>query len=243
VAKVTPAILSLIVLFLSGSHDFVLASDPPDSQTNPQTGFVETTDSYLDQTRFNIRHAIDPGGGIAKTTAVVSSSALDDHGARLVISSAGDTWVVWWRDDDKDGIFARKRSYSTGTWTNEGQISNGNEGSRHPEVVYDGTSPWVAYEYDDAGDTAIAVSVIFDNADPVGNRVRLASTSYAGDVDVIPHFESGHLWVTWVDSGTYVGWCEYDDQAETWSSPTYESFASDSVEDARERIRGSVVGD
>lgn len=220
----------------------LLASDPPDSEVNPQSNNIETTDSTWATDNFDIRHVIDPGDGLSRMVFTVAADGADDLDPRLTIAASGDTWVVWWRDDAIDEVLIRKRSYTGGTWSEEALVSKKNESSREPEILHDGTSVWVAYRYEDQDDTAIAVRSILDGPDPVSGRVIVSTTSFTGDVDVQIHFESSHLWMTWVDGASNVGWSEYDYTAESWDSPAYESYATDSVEDARGRIRSDVLG-
>ena len=47
--------------------------------------------------------------------------------------------------------------------------------------------------------------------------------------------------MTWVEDGDEVGWSEYDGGTGAWSLPGYESYAFDSVQDARDRIRSQLV--
>jgi hypothetical protein len=236
-------VLALIISTCLIEDISVLASDPPDSDVNPKSGHIETTDSTWNETNYDVRHVTDLGEGLGRTIFDVSSDSVDDITPRVGISADGDTWVVWCRSDDKDLVLVRKHSYSTDSWGDERAVSNRLESSRHPEIVHDGTHPWVVFEFDDAGDTGIAVNEIYDDPDPIGNRIQLAVTDYVGDLDVLIHYETSHLWVTWVDSDFEVSWCEYDYQSEAWGTPAYESYSSDSVDHARSRIRTSILGE
>ena len=221
----------------------VLASDPPDSEINPQTGYIETVDSVWRSSRYDIRHVLDPGGGLPKAISYLTDGDPDDNGARIEISQSGNTWVSWWRDGSTDEIFLRKHTYSTGTWSGEVLVSQTGESARDSEIVFDGTDAWVVYEYDSGSSTAIGMAGINDDPDPFPtSHIELSTTSYTGDVDPLVNSESGNLWATWVDSSTQVGWREYDYTAETWSSVQYESYSSDTVADARARIRTTVLG-
>ncbi len=218
----------------------VFASDPPDSKTNPQSSYIETTDSHVVGSQYDLRLTITTENG--PVVYSFGSAAFDDNGPRLAISSGGDTWVVWWRAASTDQVLIRKLTYATGNWSSERLVSDSDEGSRHPEIVYDGATPWVAYEFDaEGGGTSIAVNGIKEDPIPIGFRTLLRTTSYAGDTDVLAYYESGHLWVTWVDSASNVGWCEYDYGTTGWSSPSFESYANDSVAAARGRVRTAVL--
>jgi hypothetical protein len=235
--------IGLAVLLAVIGWQPAMASDPPDSRLNPVSGDIETTDSTMDGDDFDVRHVITREGVRSRIVTTLTTDSLDDLGPRLAISSAGDTWVVWWRDGDTDEVRIRKRTYSSGTWGDELRVSDKTESSRNPELVHDGSNVWVVFEFDDGGDSAIAVSVIGDDPNPVGARMYVSATDYSGELDTLIHHDGGHLWVTWIDSATQVGWSEYDHASETWGGEGYESYSSDSVEEARQRIRDELTGE
>lgn len=228
----------LIALALVGLS--IQAHTPPDSTVNPQTGFIETVDARWSGVNWEIRRSVDPGPGQSITNEDVCIDSNDDVDPRLDISAAGNTWVTWWRDLSTDQVHIRKHTLATKTWGSDRLISSENEDSHNPEIAYDGTSPWVAYEVHGASSQSIAVGIISDEPDPIGVRTILRTTSYSGDADVDIHAEGGHLWVTWVDSGSHVGWSEHD--ANGWSVPSYESYSGSSVAAARSSIRAAVLG-
>jgi hypothetical protein len=233
-AGVALALASLIVLVIG----VALAYDPPDSKVNPQSGFIETVDSVQVGSSWEIRHTLTPPQGRQLVT-LLSSSALEDRDPRLAVSPAGDVWVVWWRDAAADQVLVRKRAYATGTWATEWQVSDASETSRHPRIAYHGSEAWVAYLVQCDGSAAIAVTG-GDGPDPWPSRTIVGTSTYAGDLDPTISAESSHLWITWVDSGSTVAWTQYDDATEAWSTVQSESYASDSVPAARERIRTEV---
>ncbi len=221
----------------------VLGLDPPDSAVNRKSGYIEVVDTPLVASKHNVRHTININiGGEDKTVFEVSGNSLDDLSPRLAISSSGDTWVVWWRDDTTDTVLVRKHTYSSSSWGSERTVSESNESSRNPKIIHDGTTPWVAFEFDDQGDTSIGVSSIVDDPDPIPTRTLLATTSYGGHLDVRIHAESSNLWVTWIDSSSNVGWSEYDYTAEGWSGPNYEFYETGEEDDAHSQIRTTVLG-
>lgn len=217
------------------------STDPPDSAVNPVTGYIETTDAAIRGGSYDVRHVTDLGPGQPLETTYLSSDANDEVDSRILISPSGDTWVVWWRDGATDEVVFRKRAQSTGQWGPEKIASDESESASRPEVVLDGSDVWAAYEYQDAASASIGVVRIDDDPDP-WSRVTLGSTAYSGNRDVLAHAASGHLWVTWIDSGTDVGWSEYDAASETWGAAQCESYAADSPTDARARIKATVLG-
>jgi hypothetical protein len=237
-------ILRIIVscfVFLPAS--LVLASGPPDSALNPRNGAIETTDSSWAASNFNVRHVIHPGQGQSPIVFDVSTHQADDPDPRLTISPSGDTWVTWRRNVATSQVLIRKRTFSTGTWSEEQVVSASGESGTRPRIVHDGTNPWVVYLAPATGGTAVETArIIDDGPDPFG-RVVVATTSYTGDLDVQIDAEAGHLWVSWIDSDSDVGWCQYDYGTSTWSSPSYESYVDDSVSEARSRISAMVLAE
>ena len=216
------------------------ASDPPDSAINPSTGNIEIADPVWAGTNQNIDFVVQISGQKPQVHTVTDNS-LDDLRPRIAHASNGDAWVTWWRDDATDAVLIRKRHLSDGSWDAERLLSDPGESSRNPSIVHDGTNAWVAFEFDDQADTGIAVEMILDDPDPVGIRVMVGTTDFGDTTAPMARAAQGHLWVTWIDSASDVGWAEYDYASETWSLSLTESYALDSVEDARGRIRDTVV--
>ena len=236
---VAQVLVSIFSILLPG---LALAPELPDSELNAISGFIEITDTALDGPDYDVWHMINPGEGEGLVVTQLTTNAIDDLAPRIAISPNGDTWVTWWRDSATRQVLIRKRTYSSGSWSGETLVSEASETSRHPEVVHDGTKPWVAYEFAQAEGTSIAVRRVIDDPDPFPTRTVLATTTYNGDLDVLIHTEPNNLWITWVDDTTFVGWCEYNYATGTWSAPSYESYTSDSISAARERISTTVLG-
>lgn len=219
-----------------------LADELPDSEVNPQTSDIESVASVDNSGNRDIRYVVDPGQGGPKTIEVLTTSTSDDLSPRIGIEPDGDSWLTWWRDGATDEVLFRGRDHSTGTWSNESVVSSTGEDSRSPALVLDPNSAWIAYEIETSIGTDIAVVPLeLDDPLPFPGRVIVDSTSYGGDVDVTLHAEAGRLWLTWVNSGDEAAWSEFDYSTDSWSATDYESFATDSVAAARERIRQSIL--
>jgi hypothetical protein len=229
------ASLLLLATVVSG------ASDPPDSAVNPVSEAIETADTSWDGSQYEVRRVVDPGDGGPSQITVLTSNAVDDREPRLAISDAGDTSVVWWRDETVDAIVLRRFDYASQTWGVEETLSEPGESSRAPNITFDGTQFWVAYELDTAAGTRGIAVTGGDAPEPWPTRTILSTTMFAGDLAVAVHAEQDNLWVTWTDSTTHVGWSEYDYQGEVWSAPSFESYANDSIEDALDRVRTNVL--
>lgn len=217
-----------------------LAIDPPDSTINPVSGVIEVADAALQGGNYNIRHTEQPGNGDPLIVQVVTSNPSDDLGARLANAANGDTYVVWWRDGATKEVWLRKRTQSTSSWGDEVQVSEAGTDSRRPEIAHNGSEIWVALETD-AGLDGLGITVQGISDDPVP-VLLLATTLFTGDLDLKILSVSSELWISWVNDDCEVGWSEYDSTSETWSVADYESCDSDSVEDARSRIRTKVLG-
>jgi len=216
------------------------ATEPPDLEQNQVTGYVESVDiAPLSGNR--VRHVEDQGPTGSRTATLISTAA--GSSPRIAIKSNGDSWVVWWRNTSTDEIRYSFYDVSASTWRSEAVISESDEDSSYPELAHEGSTTWVVFEADDgSGETTIAVSSIIDSPEPFGARVAIASTDFSGELDVQIQVYSGHLWVTWVDSSSEVGWSEYDHNSETWDSPEYEDYTGSTVKAARESILEGVVG-
>ena len=233
--------LFVCVLVAAASVTPLSADDPLDSEFNPASGSIESVLSKATGGVTDIRHSVDPGQGAPTVSFALTSNPAPDLAPRIAIEADGRAGVTWWRDGAVDTVHARTRDAATKTWTAETAVSDPTVDARNPEIVSDGTDLWVAFEADaGGGDTAVQVRGIRDDPDPI---VMIAPyVSFGGDLDTLIHFAEGDLWVTWVDSGSEVGWSTHDAATDTWSVPAYESYANDSIEDARARVRSTVHG-
>lgn len=229
------ALIVVSVLLFAGAW----ADELPDSEVNPVSGAIESVESLTAGGVTNIRHSIDPGQGAPSVSILLSNQSAPDRSPRIAIRSDGVPGVVWWRDDTSGTVLLRTRA--DGTWDDPIEVSGSGDDARDPEIVAVGTSLWVAFEVDlPGGGTAVEVRRVQEDPNPI---VMIRSpVEYAGDLDTLIHFALGELWVTWVESDDEVGWSVYDATSDTWSMPSYESYAADSVEDARDRIRAEVTG-
>lgn len=229
-------------LAVAAAVGYVFATDPPDSEVNPQTGYIESVVSTWNEFEWDIRHVVDPGQGKPEFSTVLTSNGQDDLGPRIAIDPGGDTWVVWWRDGATPEVLYRKHDYSAETWSAESRISADGESSSHPVMVLDSSSVWVVFVVDQGSTTSVSVNGGGrDEVEPFPGRTILATTTHA-NVDAMVHVDSGHLWVTWVDSVDDVGWREYDYATEGWETADFESYVNDTVEGARGRIRDAILG-
>jgi hypothetical protein len=232
----------LAVVLASGSGNICIASDPPDSEVNPWTSNIELVDSVRTLSNCEVRHVINNGEGEPPAVMFLTSHPADDLRPRIEIESDGDTWVAWWRSAADDEVWIRRRDHLGGGWQAPRLISEDGEPSRNPDIVHDGSDAWIAYELEIAGgQIEIAARRVGEEPDPFGIRTVLAGTSF-GETDTRIHFAAGRLWTTWIDSATDVGFSAYDYTSESWSIPSYESYAYDDVQQARGRIRATVTG-
>jgi hypothetical protein len=101
---------------------------------------------------------------------------------------------------------------------------------------------WVAYEFSTTDGLAVGAVAIDDTPDPFG-RVVLGSHIAAPTADPQISSAAGHLWVSWVQDATRVGWSAFDSTNRTWTTPLFEPYGpQDGVTGARSRIRTQVLG-
>ncbi|UCF69383.1 MAG: hypothetical protein JSV80_08965 [Acidobacteriota bacterium] len=219
----------------------VVAGDPPDSEINPVTGNIESVDATLEGGAYQIRHVIDEGPGLPRTVDRLTTSSTPSLDPRIAITSNGDTCVTWWEDAGIDKVLYRRYELASSAWGPIQLVSDLDESSRHPEIVIHGGAIWIAYEIGVGAATGIAVTSGGDGSDPFPYHNLVANTSFTEEKDTLIHSEADHLWVTWIDSLSEVGWSAYDAASATWSVPAYESYVADDVDAARERIRSQIV--
>jgi len=217
----------------------VAGVDPPDVRINSLSGLIETVDATWSGTNFNVRYtALDATGQVTNSQLLTTNTA-DDLDPRIVLSGAGNAYVAWWRDTAIDQVVYRKRNYATGAWTYEHIVGLATESNSRPRIVYAGDKAWVAYQIQNMKSRSVGAQVIDDDPEPI--RTILGTTSFTGDLDIQLQFDSGHLWVTWVDTSLRVAYVQYDYARRAWGTISYESYATDSIPAARARIRSIVM--
>ena len=217
-----------------------LGADPPDLEVNPVTGVIEVVDAAWSGSNFNVRFSQVTAEGAPKGSTMLTSNSAPDVDPRIATAANGDVVVVWWRDAKIDVVLYRKRILSTGVWAAERAVGRTNESGSHPRVVFVGGDAWAAYQILNANKTRSVGTQIIDD-DPEPFRSIVATTAFTGDLDMQLESEMNHLWVTWIDSTTNVGYSAYDPATGMWSLPSYESYVMDSVSAARERIRDRLL--
>jgi hypothetical protein len=227
--------LALAVLLLSGA---ALASDPPDSEYNSETGYTESVDRAAGSGD-RVRHTEDRGHNGRVVTLLSDAAGANP---RLGIKSNGDSWVTWWQEGTTGEVLCRVRDDATSTWSDKMVVSSAGEDSRNPEVIHAGTATWIVFEIVSGSWTSVAVTGVIDDAEPFGVRTIVATTPWSGAVDPRIHAEAGHVWVTWVDTDVVVGWSEYDPATGSWGDAEFESYDGIDVGAALAAVRTSVLG-
>ena len=215
--------------------------DPPDARVNPFSELIETVDTTWSGSNYNVRYTEGTPSGEQTGSYVLTTNAANDVDPRIASSSStGDAAVVWWRDLTTDAIVYRRHSYATNTWTPERIAGNTIKSNSHPRVVYAGDTPWVAYQIQNPKSRSVGAQVIDDTPEPI--TACVATTTYSGDLDIRLHAESGHLWLTWNDSSSYVGYSEYLYGSQYWALPAREPFSAGGPLAALSRIRSRILG-
>jgi hypothetical protein len=213
--------------------------DPPDARVNPVSSLIETVDAAWSGTNYNVRYTATTIDGVQTASYLLTANAANDMDPRLALSSTGDTTVVWWRDLSTDVILYRKYLLTTGSWSAE-RVAGGTGSNSHPRVIYASDKPWVAYQIQNPKSRCIAAQVIDDIPEPIPSIV--ATTAFSGDLDIRLHAESGHLWLTWIDSSSYVGYSEYLYGSQYWAIPGREAYSPGGVLSALSRVRSRILG-
>jgi hypothetical protein len=229
--------LAIAAIFLSSAAAF--CADAPDLLINEVSGLVEVVDAAWSGSNYNVRYTQVMTDGESKGSTLLSSNSANDVDPRIAGAANGDVVVVWWRDLKADMVIYRKRTLATGVWGPERTVGRITESGSHPRVAYFDRVPHVAYQIQNSKSCSVAAQII--DSDPEPFRSIVATTSYSGDLDIQLDAEMNHLWVTWIENASTVGYSEYDSQAKLWALPKFEPLAGDSVTAARSRIRASVL--
>ena len=216
-----------------------LCVDAPDLQINAVSQLIEVVDAAWSGSNYNVRYTQMMPNGESKGSTLLSSHSANDNDPRISSAPDGDTVVVWWRDLKTDLVIYRKRTLLTGIWGSEQVVGRTTESGSRPRVVSSDRDYCIAYQIQNLKSRSVGVQIIDDDPEPF--RSIIATTLYSGDLDMQVDAEMSHLWVTWIDSASNVGYSEFDSQSRLWALPTFEPFASDSVAAARSRIREHVL--
>jgi len=214
--------------------------DPPDLRINAVSGLIETVDATWSGSNYDVRYTEVTSAGRQTASSLLSSSASNDVDPRIASAQNGDVVVAWWQVLATDAVIYRKRSIATGAWSLERAAGLPGESSSHPRVVYDGDEPWVAYQIQNFKTRSVGAQIIDDDPEPF--RTIVATTGYTGALDIEINAESSHLWVTWMDNASNVGYAEYSYDKRLWSVPAREPIATGSVSAAISRIRDRLLG-
>lgn len=211
-----------------------------ESAVNPQTGFIETVSEHWNGSNDDLEYTIQrsPLPSITYSLVLGSPEDFDPH---LAISPAGDVTVVWTREGAPAGVWCRVRTFSTNTWSVLRRVSSSTEDSRGAAVAFDGTQSWAAWEIHDPGGVSIAVQNGLDDPNPFPARTLLSGTNWSGPFDVRILAELGHLWVTWRDDETHVGWSEYAAGQDAWGAADYQVVSGGDLDGAYGAIRTDVL--
>jgi hypothetical protein len=218
-----------------------MSVDPPDLQVNAVSGRIETVDATWSGSNYNVRYTQFMSNGDETTSSLITTNSANDVDPRIAITATGDALVAWWRDLSTDALVYRKRTLATGSWGPERLAGLAAESNSHPRIIYAGDKTWLVYQIQSSKSArSIGAQIIDDDPEPI--RSIVSTTTYAGNLDVQIEYEARHLWVTWIDSASNVGYAEYDYVRHAWTSVARESYASDSVAAARDRIRALILG-
>jgi hypothetical protein len=231
---------SLVIAAIVLASAVSVSVDPPELRINPTSELIETVDATWSGSNFNVRHTQITTSGEKETSILLTTNSANDLDPRIEIAPSGNVVVVWWRDLSVDKLVYRKRDVATGVWGAERFAGATAESNSRPRILYVGDTAWVAYTIQNPKSRSIGVQIIDDTPEPI--RSIIATTTYAGDLDVQLEAEAGHLWVTWIDSASLVGYSEYNFEGHFWSVPYRESYAGGTVAAARDRIRNRILG-
>lgn len=225
----------LIIVLSTLGWGAAFADDAPDLEVNPSTGLIESV-SVSSAVGRRVLHVEDSGQGTPLQATVVSAEPASE--SRIAIKSNGESWAVWQTDSGE--VRCAYRDPATRAWTAEKTVSVLGERSSHPSIAHLDTATWVAFEVNQGATTGLCASMSTDSPEPFSVRTLVAATTNPG-ADLVIRAEAGHVWLTWVDSASALGWSVYDAASDTWSGAMFESYTGSSADQAREAVRTRIL--
>lgn len=216
--------------------------------TNPVTGNAERVCPVWDGHDYEIYWYEQVDGTWSSGTQLTDNSA-DDIVPVLAFDASGSTGVVWRRSGANGRIYYRgaKLQGGTHTWQSaEVAISDGARDASGAWVVFagDGT-PWVGWHEQDASGFRTVMGGAGDGASPWPTgfaRLQAGLTSFTGNLQLESRAKNGHVWLVWVDSGTELGYSEWDASAGAWGPEQHEPYSGSSdIPAAKQRVEDKVA--
>lgn len=213
---------------------------------NPQTGHAERATAVSDGHDLEIEWSEQIGSNWSQPT-LLSQNLVDDSCPQLAFSAAGATGSTWREAGATGRVVYAARIQSGGAWVWQLPaiyISDGANDASGPSLAFVGNQPWLAWhEIGSSGSTKIMVAG-GEGLEPwptAFNRFELGSTNFTGPVAVGVQRESGHLWVTWVQSATELRYRERDLSNGVWLAASSVAIQGGDVGQAAATARLQVL--
>lgn len=214
------------------------ATAPPDSATNPQSGYIETA-SIAWNGHDVVRVTVNRGSLPSVTTTL--ETCLDEcDEPRIAIDGSGATWVAWSRTSAGE-IVVRRHAYGATSWSAAVVVSGSGEYAAHPSIAVAGSTLAVAYVTESESSSSVHAGIISDEPTPIAGMTLGSTGTESASVDARVSSESGDTWVTWIDDSGDVAWSQRDPSTGEWSAPSYQEHGPDGSEEARSQIRSLVL--
>ena len=238
--------LAGLILLATTPHPLAQASCVSQTAQNPITLNEERVVLVHDGHDFEIEWS-EQISGVWVNQYLVTQNTNDDSCPHLSFFPDGSTAVVWREDGAQGQIKYRARNLGNGApaWQAAAiSVSGGVSNASVPwAVVHDGT-PWVAWHEA----TASGIQLMGGG----GDYPTPWPTRFISDLIAIPNStvtlaltiesESGHLWVTWIDSASAIGYSEWSSETEAWEPAGSEPYANPAdIPAARQRVRDAIL--
>jgi len=162
-------------------------------------------------------------------TELVTSTPQDEVDPRVFVRPDGKVYVVWWTDGQDPRVELTSRDEASDSWAPPVRVTALGEPGRRPSVAHAGGATWIAYERNATASAFNSNEVAVRRQVAAGpfNLVRLAETTYDGNVDPLLHVEHTRFWMDWRYSTDQYAYSEINDPTgsgtnlETWTDPSW----------------------
>ncbi len=221
----------------------VLAIGSAMQATNPVSGYLERVWEVHDGHDYEI-HWAKKVGTVWTSERSLTDNTADDTNPRLAFFADGSTAVAWKRAGSSGGrIYYLGHDYTDGWQSSAVAVSDGTRDASMPAALVFGSNAWIAWQEQATGGMRVMAGGS-DGGDawPLGFTVSHIGTSSLNAPYAEISKSGTHLWVSWIDSSTQLGWSEYDSTNDTWSTEQHESYSGPAdIPAARARIETTVT--
>ena len=174
-------------------------------------------------------------------SVLTATTGVHEEDPAITSTPSGGSKIVFWRNMPASEIWMVERTSSAAAWSVPHKVSASSDPASYPSTAMAFGKVHIGYEVTRADGTKdIIVAGRLDNNPAASFQPEvIAHIGYTGKADVEVESHGAHLWVSWIQSATQLGWSSW--QGGIWSPVQFENYSSQSgIEDTRNLIRREV---